>query len=373
MRSLILVLCLSWLLSGCGLLGGLRAEAVAVSAQKPSNVAVYAAIQHGGKPVTGLTESSFQVYEDGQAIEPGITQQTLLPTDVAAAHHALLLVDMSGDLSPDERERLAEATGRFVTRVRKTQPVSVHAFDGSPRIRQVASYSRSTQEVASVGGLATYVPSDRSSNLNSAVVESLATLDARLMSRAKPIRIGTLVVLARGPDLAGRVPPGEMEDAVDETSHHVMVVYLEGPDAPHRALDKDGSFSASTLSSLGLALDDAGRAAADLVGQYYLFSYCSPARADVRSLRLEVRAHDAEGKEIQGSIQTEFDATGFTTGCNPNSPPRFVVPKVKPSDEPTDQTSSTVAPRKKSAPAGESSTPPSEEIVPPPDKPGYAK
>lgn len=362
---------LACLMSGCTL-GGLHAEPVAVSAQKPSNVAAYVAVYQGDHAARGLTEKSFQVYEDGQAIDPGTTQQTLLPRDLVAAHHAVLLVDMSGELSDDEQKRLAEAAGRFVTRARKGQDVSVYAFDGGPRLRQVGSYPKGDQEVDAVSGLASYRPSDPSSNLHSAVVEAIKHLDTRLMSRAKPIRIGTLVVLARGPDLAGRVEEHDMATAVDDTSHHVMAVTLESAEVPVSSLDKDGAFTASSLSSVGLALDDAGRATAELLERYYLFAYCSPARAGVRQLRVEVTAVDAEGKEVSGSFDGEFDATGFSSGCNPKSPPRFVIPvkKEEPEDDAPPATPARGGSTGGSSPASE---PPSNEIVPPPDKPGYAK
>src|SRR5262245_33799776 len=78
-------------LPGCTLLGGLRVDPVATSSQKPSNVALYMTVADGDKAVTGLTEASFKVYEDGQLLSPAQTQQTLLPRDVAAVHRALLL------------------------------------------------------------------------------------------------------------------------------------------------------------------------------------------------------------------------------------------------------------------------------------------
>ena len=50
----LLVLLVALFGSGCALLGGARVEAVATSAQKPSNVAMLVAVTEGDDPVTGL-------------------------------------------------------------------------------------------------------------------------------------------------------------------------------------------------------------------------------------------------------------------------------------------------------------------------------
>jgi hypothetical protein len=58
-----------------------------------------------------------------------------------------------------------------------------------------------------------------------------------------------------------------------------------------------------------------------------LVSYCSPARAGTRELRLEVATTDEQGKKSIGRYDTEFDASGFGPGCNPLALPHFVVAK----------------------------------------------
>jgi hypothetical protein len=114
---------------------------------------------------------------------------------------------------------------------------------------------------------------------------------------------------------------------------------------------------------------------------YYLVSYCSPARAGTRRLRLEVTFATTEGEEKSGSVEQEFDANGFGPGCDPKTPPRFVVNTGQ--DVPTVSTegSAPATPAvetPKGQPAAtpdtkpESEEPEGDEIVPPPSKPGYA-
>jgi hypothetical protein len=55
---------------GCGSSGTLRVTKVAVSAQKPGNLAFYLDVRDNGRPVPGLQEKDFRVYEDGKLIPP---------------------------------------------------------------------------------------------------------------------------------------------------------------------------------------------------------------------------------------------------------------------------------------------------------------
>jgi hypothetical protein len=66
--------------------------------------------------------------------------------------------------------------------------------------------------------------SDRSRNLNGALVAALELLDARLSAQNKPVRLGTVVVLARGADLAARLTEDELHQALEEHGHDVIGV-----------------------------------------------------------------------------------------------------------------------------------------------------
>lgn len=376
---------------GCA--GGLRVEPVATAANPPGNVAVFLSVERKEGAVAGLTPQSFKITEDGQALTLEQTQQTLLPPDSVATHRALLLVDMSGPVTEGElRQKIAAAAARFVTKAHRTQDVSVYAFDGGLSIRKVADYAKGEDEVTDVPPLASFTPSDPSSNLNSGIVEAIQELDTRLASSQKPIRIGSLAVFARGPDLAGRVPEDKMRDAVNSTKHHVFAIGVKDNasfSASH--LGRDGSFDAPSLTALDGAFDEAGTRVAETVGRYYLLSYCSPARAGMRQLRVEVSATDEKGKEIRGTLHAEFDASGFASGCNPQQTPRFsgeAAPPPEPAAEEKKDASKDAAPKHRAPaakrapasppaanpkPAAPAPAPASDEVVPPPAKDGYAQ
>ncbi|MGZ3441113.1 MAG: hypothetical protein ACXVDD_16435, partial [Polyangia bacterium] len=58
---------------------------------------------------------------------------------------------------------------------------------------------------------------------------------------------------------------------------------------------------------------------------FYLFSYCSPARAGEHDVRIEA---DVKGRG-KGSLEYHFKADGFQPNCDPNQKPSFDVHRPK--------------------------------------------
>lgn len=374
----------SWAAVGCSLFNGLDVKSVATSVQKPSNVAVYLAVSNGDQPVTDLTEQNFQILENGQPVDPDQSGLTLLDRNVAAVHRTLLLVDMSGKAADKAtRTTIARAAAGFVADVRKFEDVTVYAFDGSPKIRLAGEFPKSTDKSPDIiPGLADFVPRDPSRDLGGAVTQGLEQLDARLMILKKPVRVGTLVVFTRGPDLAGRTSKDQLEQTLDKTDDEVFAVGV-GEDKGDFDLDRIGRAGvvrAPSMGSLGVAFENAASKVNNDYQKYYLLSYCSPARKGQRALRVKVTMTDKQGDTHEGSYSTEFDSTGFGPGCNPQATPRFVTTAkqeggAKPAPAPSQAPEPGQTPAKPDqTPAGPTTPPPhgDDEAVPPPSKPGYA-
>src|SRR5437867_3425567 len=100
-----LLVTLAPLAAGCGIYG-VRVEPVAVSVQRPANVALYVSVKDGDRPVPGLTEQSFSVFEDDQPVAPSDAKLVLLDREVAVAHQVLVLVDVSTQLDQTARADL---------------------------------------------------------------------------------------------------------------------------------------------------------------------------------------------------------------------------------------------------------------------------
>jgi hypothetical protein len=379
-RSRLLLLPLIWACSACSLLNRVHVDAVATSFQKPSNVAAYVAVTDGTEPVTELQLENFKIYENEQLLSSEDSHQTLLAPELAAYHHTVLLVDMSGEQSADEG--LARAVSSFVETVRRTQAVSVFVFDGSPSLRFVADFPKSADGAsADARALAKMGSSDASRNLNGAVQSGLKELDARLAQQRRAVKVGTLVVFTRGPDLAGRVSAVDVEKALDDTTDNVIAVSI-AEQAGH-ALDdigKSGTVKAQNADSVGIAFEEAATKTRAVYDKYYLLAYCSPARNGIRRLTVEVAYRDVKGNEKHGSFSQDFDSSGFGPGCNPDSVPRF-VPQVivKPAaskaasenDDKGDKGDKPANPDKSGA--GDKPSPEDDgAVAPPPDKPSYS-
>jgi hypothetical protein len=316
--------------TGCA---GLQLTAIKATQQRPSNVAVYFKVQSpSGDPIGGLTADRFRIYEDGQLVSQYESKQTILNPQVAAVHYTLLLVDMSGSVSESGNgDAIAQAVGAFTDRVEKEQKVAIYAFDGSPELHPIVPFTDQPGSAkAGVQQLATFKPKDPSTNLNGAVVKALDELDASLGKANQPLKFGTLVVFTDGTDRANRVPTDVMTQHIREKPFDVFAIGLgaEIKETQLREIGKNGTAMAVDRNAVVKAFDDVGSRVDARTKSFYLLSYCSPARAGKHELRVEaVIKEGAGGSERTGSLESDFDATGFAPGCDPNAPPSFDVSK----------------------------------------------
>lgn len=315
--------------TGCA---GLNLYEVQSSYGEPSNVAVYFRVETtDGEPVPGLTAEQFNIYEDEELVSQYESKQTILNPEVAASHYTLLLVDMSGSVSESEDSALVgEAAQVFTNTVESNNKVAVYAFDGSEEIHKIRGFTASAGSAeAGVGSLGGFTAKDPSTNLNGAVVQAIAELDAGLEKAENPLRFGTLVVFTDGTDRAARVTDEDMQTAVDETPYEVFAIGL-GAEISEDQLDtvgKSGFALAEDRTAVVEAFESIAERIEGMTKSYYLLSYCSPARAQIHEVTIEAVKEDEDGKEAKGDLTTGFDAEGFDTGCDPNKAPEFDITK----------------------------------------------
>jgi len=268
-----LLLLLAPLLVGCGLFQHLQVESLAQSSKKPGNVAAYLSVADGQEPVTDLLEQNFRIYENDRLIDESETRQTLLRRDLVAHHRTLLLVDMSTAKDEGVRQRLARSIAGFVGLVRKTQGVTVYAFDGRADIVHIGDFPTGESGPSEMPGISTFKVQDPSRNLHGAVIAGLKELGARLMTQQKPVRVGTLVVMTSGPDLAGRATIEQLDQALEASGRQLIAIGV-GPEASFdlNGLDEDGAFWAQTLGSSGPTLDEAATRVPRLMDRHYRLS-----------------------------------------------------------------------------------------------------
>lgn len=312
---------LSSTLVGCA--GGLQLTRVDAAHRKPSNVAVFFAVQDSDKqPVADLLSTDFKIYEDGKLVSVDESRQTIVNPEVAAVHQTLLLVDMSASVTEsDQVAQIVAASDEFSRQIEKHQKVGVYAFDGSKEIYEIVPFSDSEERAAAgLAKLAEFHTRDPSTNLHGGVVEALEKLDAALARSTLPLRFGTLVVFTDGTDRAARVPLQEMVDAIDASPHEIYAIGVgnEIDDATLARIGRSGYIRVGDSAALKGAFAQIGDKIVAYTRRYYLLSYCSPARAGKHTVTIEAHARDTTG-----ALTYEFDAKGFEPGCDSSAPPPF--------------------------------------------------
>jgi hypothetical protein len=362
---------------------GLKVTPIRNTQTHPSNVAAYFKVQtSGGDPVGGLSAEQFKIYEDGQLVSQYESKQVILNPEVAASHYTLLLVDMSGSVADSGAiDSVVDAAAAFAERVEKSQRVGVYAFDGCGKLHPIASFTSPGGAAGAVRSLKGYKPDDPSTDLNGAVVKGLAELDTSLAHAEHPMRFGTVVVFTDGSDRAGRVPRDDMEKAIDDTKYEVFAIGLgaEMKDSELKRIGKTGTAKAEDKEAVLKAFDTIAQRIESSTKSFYLLSYCSPSRAGKHTLRIDAEVKDDKSSK-SGGFETDFDATGFTQGCDPKQPPNFDVhkgdalapPPDKPKKEGDKKVEKKVDKPKTDAPkadAPKADTPPAAAPAPKPDEP----
>lgn len=108
---------------------GLTLTRIEGATQRPSNVALFYAVDHRGEPVPDLLATDFRIYEDGKLVSIDESRQTIINPEVAAVHYTLVLVDMSASVTASDRlPEIAAAATAFFGDVGRQQRVAVYAL-----------------------------------------------------------------------------------------------------------------------------------------------------------------------------------------------------------------------------------------------------
>jgi hypothetical protein len=309
-------------LSGCGALSGVSVQTAKTVTKAPGNVLVYVSVEDGGKPVDNLSASNFDVYENDLLLDRGSTHLELLPRDTAADGHTVLLLDLSGDIGEKDLTRISRGAAQFVEKVSTTQAVSVLVFDGSPETRLVARFPRvETAEKRELPDLTPFVTGDDSRNLNGGIVDAIAILEDQLAFSMKPVQLGTLVTLVRGPDLAGRKSDDDVYRAIDKSDYEFYAVHEKKAAVKTLpSIGRDNRTEFETIDTLPMSLQEVGMKVRKAWGRNYLVSYCSPARGGDRDVKVSVHFTSDRGDARRGKTRTGFNSDGFEAGCGPLRP-----------------------------------------------------
>ena len=295
-----------------------------------------------GEPVSGLSGAQFEIFEDGKKVSAWESQQRVAPKGERFRLYSVVLLDLSGSvLRSGDFPGLQAAASRYLDEALSAggdgHRVALMSFDGRAEPQLLVPFtsnraalhtgldSLSTRECTVSRECAGF--SDRrtcagwrcvddSTNLNGAIVSTLGTLDAELAASDVTWRDGAVVLFTDGTDQAARVSSDAAQSAVLKSRQHVFTVGLGGEvdERALRQLGKDGYWPVAKADQLDAAFVEIAGRVAGLANRFYVLEYCSPRRSGTHTLKV-VANLDSPSGALVGSLSGQFDATGFSSGC----------------------------------------------------------
>src|SRR6185436_1207477 len=211
---------------GCGNSGTLKVTKVAVATQKTGNLAFYLDVRNNGKPVPGLVEKDFKVYEDGKLVPPKKGKRALLDADVVSANFTIIQVDLSGPMADSEYlSDLAETVTHFAADLNERQEVAVNVFDGNDEVAPFLAFGAGKEQFRNLAeGIRKFRPRNRNSHLYGAVYPGISALEEKLAATAVSEKQATLVVFTDRGELAHTVGIEQMKEKLKGTNVQIYLI-----------------------------------------------------------------------------------------------------------------------------------------------------
>jgi hypothetical protein len=309
--------------SGCGGSGTLHVKKVAAVTQKPGNVALYLDVRDNGKPVAGLQEKDFEVYEDGKFVSAKKGKRALLDADVVTANFAMVQVDLSGPIADSEYlSELAETVAHFAQDLNERQEVAVNAFDGNDEVAPFLAFGAGKEQFRKLAeSLSKFRPRSRNSNLYGAVYQGISALEEKLNATAASEKQATLIVFTDRQDLSHTVGLDQMKEKLKSTPVQVYIIGV-GEQINRQdltMLGRTGTYLSNDPRAFKKGFDEINQKLVSLADGRYVISYCSTKRKGT-SHKLEIRVATPNG---EAKVTHKFSAAGFKNGCSPKTKPVF--------------------------------------------------
>lgn len=297
----------------------------------PGKVSVFFRVSDEfGNPVAGLNASQFTIYEQGRnddcfnTISGSESQARISPNSQIFNNNTLLVLDLSNSVLSSSLPELKSASSSFITNVMPESPsesfkMAVYWFDGEDVLHELYPLtSDRTLLIDAIEAISPDISDDPSTDLYGAVLKSTDIAEDLLQeaSQSNVIGAASVVLFTDGTDQASRYTEEAAIKKVEEADSNISFFTIGlGAEIDSEVLAEIGktfSVFAGNKEELELTFNELSLKVSERANSYYLFEYCSPKRDGSGENNLAIRV---QNNGLQGAVQTKFDATGFTGGC----------------------------------------------------------
>lgn len=297
----------------------------------PSKVSVFFKVNgNDGSPVTGLTPANFTIFEQGRnddcfnEISSSEASAAISPNAQIFSNNTLLVLDLSNSVLSTSLQELKQASSNFITDVMPASPsesfkMAIYWFDGEDILHELQPLTTSVVSLQeAIEGIDENISNDPSTDLYGAVIKSSEIADDIIddLEGQELFAAASVVIFTDGTDQAARFTVQEAVDAVNNTNENVSFFTIglgsEIDEEILTTLGKTASTFASDPDELEMVFNEISNGVAGQANSFYLFEYCSPKRDGSGMSNLVIQVIDGNR---DGVVQTMFDATGFTGGC----------------------------------------------------------
>ncbi len=297
----------------------------------PGKVSIFFKVSDAdGNPVAGLTANQFMIYEQGRNDECFNTISTsesfarISPNSQIFNNNTLLVLDLSNSVLSGSLNELKSASVSFIDNVmpsvtQESFKMAIYWFDGEDELHLLQPLTASKDElVLAVDGINQDISNDPSTDLYGAVIKSTNIAEDLLQDgrENETISAASVVIFTDGTDQASRYREEDALAKVNKADLNISFFTIglgsEIDTAVLSEIGKTFSVFAGNKEELETTFNDISFRVSERANSFYLFEYCTPKRdgSGLNNLAISVSNGDR-----QGAVQTEFDATGFTGGC----------------------------------------------------------
>ena len=297
----------------------------------PGKVSVFFKVTDAsGNPVTGLTAEQFTIYEQGRnddcfnTISNSESFARISPKSQVFDNNTILVLDLSNSVLSNSLDELKLASLGFINNVMPEEEadlfqMAIYWFDGEDELHLLQELTSSISELeVAVESIDNNISNDPSTDLYGAVIKATDLAEDLIAENLANEIIGaaSVVIFTDGTDQASRYSEDQAIGMVNEANRNISFFSIGlGAEIDPDILEQIGkTFSAfaGNESELEDVFNDISRKVAEQANSFYLFEYCTPKRDGSGDNNLAIQLIDGDR---EGAVQTSFDASGFSGGC----------------------------------------------------------